>query len=170
MNCRRQLRHRYFCFRLRVVPFLTTFSDEQLGQAISSKHTLQRVACSSPHHKFSITTVLSNCSVGLNDKNLWLYRIHERGFTLLDSVNLKVKESLDQVFNFCVEQVLIGNKQYFFSATQEGVIWIGSVENDRFVLIGKQEVSTRIGAALAYEPFSGLLAVAGDNIHLFEVK
>lgn len=114
--------------------------------------------------------VLSNCSVGPNDKNLWLYRIHEGGFKLLDSVNLKVNQSLDQVFNFCVEQAVISNKQYFFSATQEGVIWVGLIENDRFVLLGKQEVSTRIGAALAYEPFSGMLAVAGDNIHLFEVQ
>jgi hypothetical protein len=38
------------------VPFLTMCREAQLGQAISSKHTLQRVACSSRYHKFSITT------------------------------------------------------------------------------------------------------------------
>jgi hypothetical protein len=114
--------------------------------------------------------LLSNCSVGPDDKNLWLYRIHERGFELLDSVNLKVDPAREQVFNFCIDQAIVGGKQYFFSATQEGVVWIGFVQDDRLVSIGKQDVSTRIGAALAYEPDSRLLAVAGDNIHLFEVQ
>lgn len=114
--------------------------------------------------------LVSNCSVGPNDKNLWLYRITEDGFDLLDAKNLRVDSTRDQVFNFCIDQAVVGDKQYFFSATQEGVVWIGFVENDRLVILGKQEVSTRIGAALAYEPASRLLAVAGDNIHLFEVQ
>jgi hypothetical protein len=114
--------------------------------------------------------VLSNCSVGPDDKNLWLYRITENGFDLLDSLNLKVDQARHQVFNFCIDQAVVGDKQYFFSATQEGVVWIGLVENDRFVALGKQEVSTRIGAALACEPDSRLLAVAGDNIHIFEIQ
>ena len=114
--------------------------------------------------------LLSNCSVGPDDKNLWLYRIHEKGFELLDSVNLKVDPARNQVFNFCIDQAVVGEKQYFFSATQEGAVWIGFVQEDRLVLIGKQDVSTRIGAALAYEPASRLLAEAGDNIHLFEVE
>lgn len=113
--------------------------------------------------------LLSNCSVGSADKNLWLYQITDDGFHLLDTVNLIVNSTRSQVFNFCIDQAVIDDKQYFFSATQEGVVWIGSVENDRLVVLGKQEVSTRIGAALAYEPASRLLAVAGDNIHLFEV-
>jgi len=114
--------------------------------------------------------LLSNCSVGPDDKNLWLYRIKDDGFDLLDSVNLRVDSARTQVFNFCIDQAIVGDKQYFFSATQEGFVWIGFVENDRLVILGKQEVSTRIGAALAYEPTSRLLAVAGDNIHLFEVQ
>jgi hypothetical protein len=114
--------------------------------------------------------VLSNCSVGPDDKNLWLYRITENGFELLDSLNLKVDPARHQVFNFCVDQAVVGEKQYFFSATQEGVVWIGLVENHRFVVMGKQEVSTRVGAALACDPDSRLLAVAGDNIHIFEIQ
>jgi hypothetical protein len=114
--------------------------------------------------------VLSNCSVGPDDKNLWLYRITENGFELLDSLNLKVDPARHQVFNFCVDQAVVGEKQYFFSATQEGVVWIGLVENHRFVVMGKQEVSTRVGAALAIDPDSRLLAVAGDNIHIFEIQ
>lgn len=113
--------------------------------------------------------LLSNCSVGPDDKNLWLYRIKEDGFDLLDTVNLRVDANRNQVFNFCIDQALVGDKHYFFSATQEGVVWIGLVERDRLVVLGRREVSTRIGAALAYEPASRLLAVAGDNIHLFEV-
>jgi WD40 repeat protein len=114
--------------------------------------------------------VLANCSVGHADKNLWLYRVHEGGFELLDSVNLKVDGALDQVFNFCVDQAVVDGKHYFFAATQEGVVWMGLVENGHLAVLGKQDVSTRIGAALAYEPTSRLLAVAGDNLHLFEMQ
>jgi len=114
--------------------------------------------------------LLSNCSVGPDDKNLWLYRINVDGFELLDSANLRMDSTRNQVFNFCIDQAVVGDKQYFFSATEEGFVWIGFVENDRLVILGKEEVSTRIGAALAYEPTSRLLAVAGDNIHLFEVQ
>jgi hypothetical protein len=114
--------------------------------------------------------LLSNCSVGPDDRNLWLYRIKDDGFDLLDSVNLRVDSTRKQVFNFCIDQAVVEGKQYFFSATQEGMVWIGLVENDRLVILGKQEVSTPIGAALAYEPTSRLLAVAGHNIHLFEVQ
>ncbi|MEK6281743.1 MAG: WD40 repeat domain-containing protein [Acidobacteriota bacterium] len=114
--------------------------------------------------------ILANCSVGSDDRNIWLYGIHEGGFELLDSMNLKIDAALDQVFNFCVDQALIGEKKYFFAATLEGVVWVGLVENDRLEVLGKQDVSTHFGAALAYEPGSHLLAVAGDNIHLFEVQ
>jgi WD40 repeat protein len=113
--------------------------------------------------------VLANCSVGPDDKNLWLYRIRGDGFELLDSTNLEVEASLDQVFNFCVDQATVGDSQYFFAATQEGVVWVGTVDGGRIKVLGKQTVSTRFGAALAYEPGSRLLAVAGDNLHLFEV-
>ena len=88
---------------------------------------------------------------------------------MLDSLNLRVDESLPQVFNFCVDQALVDGKQYFFAATQEGVVWIGQIENDRLKVLGREKVSTGLGAAMAYEPNRKLLAVAGDNIHLFEV-
>jgi hypothetical protein len=114
--------------------------------------------------------VAANCSVGSSDRNLWLYRVHDRGFDLLDAVNLKVDESMPQAFNFCADQAVIGERQYFFAATQEGVVWMGLVENERLKVLGNKEVSTRFGAALAYEPSSRLLAVAGDNLHLFEVQ
>lgn len=113
--------------------------------------------------------LLGNCSVGAGDKNLWLYSLKAGKFDLLDSLNLRVDESLPQVFNFCVDQALVDGKQYFFAATQEGVVWIGQIENDRLKVLGREKVSTGLGAAMAYEPNRKLLAVAGDNIHLFEV-
>lgn len=87
----------------------------------------------------------------------------------LDSTNLEVEASLDQVFNFCVDQAVVNGSQYFFAATQEGVVWVGTVDGGHLKVLGRQNVSTRFGAALAYEPDSRLLAVAGDNLHLFEV-
>lgn len=114
--------------------------------------------------------VVANCSVGDIDKNLWLFEIGESGFTFLDARNLKVKADLDQVFNFCVEQGVVNGSQYFFSVTQEGVVWVGLVENRRLSPIGTQNVSTNFGAALSYAPDARLLAVAGDNLHLFELQ
>jgi hypothetical protein len=114
--------------------------------------------------------LLANCSVGKDDKNTWLYRIHDAGFELVDSVDFKVDENRNQVFNFCIDQAMVGEKQYFFAATEEGVVWIGLVEEAGLKLLGKKKVSTHFGAALAYENNTHLLAVAGDNIHLFEVQ
>ncbi len=114
--------------------------------------------------------LLANCSVGKDDKNTWLYRIHDAGFELVDAVNLKVDETSEQVFNFCIDQAVVGEKQYFFAATQEGEVWIGLVQEDGLKTLGRKKVSTRYGAALAYENDTRLLAVAGDNIHLFEVQ
>ncbi len=114
--------------------------------------------------------VLANCSVAAADKNLWLYRIREKGFELLDAVNLKVNETAPQIFNFCVDQAVFDNRQYFVAATQEGVVWVGRVEENSLVVLGKQDVSTQFGAALALQPETHLLAVAGDNLHLFELQ
>jgi len=114
--------------------------------------------------------LLANCSVGKDDKNTWLYRISEQGFELVDAVNFKMSETREQVFNFCVDQAVVDKKQYFFAATQEGIAWVGLVEETGLKLLGNKAVSTNFGAALAYENDTHLLAVAGDNIHLFELE
>jgi hypothetical protein len=113
--------------------------------------------------------IVANCSVGSTDSNLWLYRVGASGFKVLDSVNLKIDATLPQVFNFCVDQALVDGVHYFFAATQEGVVWVGLVDNDKLCTIGSKPVSTTFGAALAYEPTRRMLAVAGDNVHLYEV-
>jgi hypothetical protein len=113
---------------------------------------------------------VANCSVGQQDKNLWLFRITDSGFTFLDACNLKCNAELNQIFNFCVDQGIVDGTQYFFSATQEGVVWVGTVEGGALCPIGTQKVSASSGAALSYAPGSRLLAVAGDNLHLFEVR
>lgn len=114
--------------------------------------------------------LVANCSVGEDDKNLWLFSIQDSGFTFLDAHNLKINTELNQVFNFCVDQGKVDGTQYFFSATQEGVVWVGMVEDNALRPLGSQKVSTNSGAALSYAPASRLLAVAGDNLHLFEVQ
>jgi WD40 repeat protein len=113
---------------------------------------------------------VANCSVGPEDRNLWLYGIQDAGFTPLDSVNLKVNTALDQVFNFCVDQALVDDRHYFFATTQEGVVWIGTLQTGKLKPITTQAVSTKFGAALSYQPDGRLLAVAGDNLHLFGLQ
>jgi hypothetical protein len=112
---------------------------------------------------------VANCSVGSNDKNLWLYRIKGFDIALLDSKDLKVDPSSPQAFNFDVELAWQGNRTVYFSATQEGLLWVGDVQNDKLADGSKVPISSNFGAALNYQPSRGLLAVAGDNIHLYQL-
>ena len=112
---------------------------------------------------------VANCSVGSNDKNLWLFRIKDFGITLLDSKDLKADASTPQAFNFDVELARQGNRTTYFSATQEGLLWIGDVQNDRLMDGSNLPISSHFGAALNFRASRGLLAVAGDNIHLFRL-
>ncbi|MCX6594724.1 MAG: hypothetical protein NTZ56_24690 [Acidobacteria bacterium] len=114
--------------------------------------------------------VVANCSVGPDDRNLWLYAIEDLAFMALDSVNLKVNPALDQVFDFCVDQAVVDDNHYFFATTQEGVVWVGTAQDGKLNPIATQAVSTNYGAALSYQPDSRILAVAGDNLHLFGLQ
>jgi WD40 repeat protein len=113
---------------------------------------------------------VANCSVGPDDKNLWLFRIDGIDLTLLDSINLKTNAHSTQVFNFCVDQAVVDGQHMLFAATQDGVVWLVALKGGGLGLLGAQNVSTTFGAALSYNPDSRLLAVAGDNLHLFALE
>ena len=97
--------------------------------------------------------LVANCSVGSSDKNLWYYWINGNDWsvTLRDSINLIVDTSRAQVFNFDVNWGWYTGGLCFFSATEEGQLWMGTTTaNNKFSILGNDKVAVAdLGAALA---------------------
>lgn len=113
--------------------------------------------------------LLSNCSVGPSDRNLWLYRIEKNQFVYLDSKNLVSNENLEQVFSFDVASVFNGDNIYFFCSTEEGLLWLGQIENESLHILNSKKISPYGGAALAIHPLNNRVASVSYDIHLLEV-
>lgn len=112
--------------------------------------------------------LVANCAVGPNDKNLWYYWIDENNFsvTLKDSTDLRVNPSAPQVFNFCTIWGRFNNQVGFFSSTEEGALWVGTINaNQQINVIGYQTVFGTLGSALAFNTNGTLIVV---NYNLFE--
>ena len=75
--------------------------------------------------------LLANCSVGSNDKNLWLYKVTDNQFVPLDAINLVKDTSLKQVFDFSTQFTRFEGSLYFLASTEEGLVWLGRVRNDK---------------------------------------
>jgi hypothetical protein len=102
---------------------------------------------------FGQNLLIANCSVGPSDKNLWYYWIDGDNFSvkLKDSKDLRVNPSAPQVFNFCTIWGIFQDRVGFFASTEEGALWVGSVEsNQRLSVIGYQNVFGSLGSALAF--------------------
>jgi WD40 repeat protein len=110
---------------------------------------------------------LANCSVGQSDKNLWLYKLSGNMVSALDSVNLIKDTSLPQVFNFSVQLAAQGESVYYFASTQEGLLWMGHIVNDKLVTLTSTRISCEGGAAIALQSRPWLLAAATFQISLF---
>jgi len=115
--------------------------------------------------------LVANCSVGPSDKNLWYYTVDFESFriTLRDSTNLKVNPSAPQVFNFCTIWALYDGGVCFFTSTEEGALWMGTVADQRLAVIGYQEVSSALGAALAFN-VKGQLVMVNHNLYEFVTR
>lgn len=111
--------------------------------------------------------ILANCSVGPSDKNLWLYTLRNNEITLRDSFNLIKNTSLPQVYDFSVQLAPLENKMYFFACTQEGLLWMGRIENDKLAIISNTKVACDFGAAIAFQPKSWMLSVVAFDIRLY---
>ncbi len=114
--------------------------------------------------------LLSNCTVGPSDRNLWLYQIEKDKFVYLDSKKLIANENLEQAFSFDVAAITQGENIYFFCSTEEGLLWFGQIENDSLRILNYKKVSPQGGAALTILPISNRIASVGYNIHLLEVS
>ncbi len=113
--------------------------------------------------------LVSNCSVGLADYNLWYYSIQTSpwGITLLDKKNLIVNMQLPQAFNFDAIWGSYSGGPCWFASTEEGVLWMGTADT-HINVIGEQNLGDRaVGAALAYTSSPGRLVSVMDDLEQF---
>jgi WD40 repeat protein len=113
--------------------------------------------------------LVANCSVGPDDKNLWYFWIDSNDWSiaLRDSTNLKVNPDAPQVFNFDVIWALYGGGICFFSSTEEGALWMGTITNNQSLSVfGYREVTSPLGSAIAFN-VGGNLVMVSYNLYEF---
>jgi WD40 repeat protein len=107
--------------------------------------------------------LVSNCSVGDDDSNLWYFALEGNADPLpCDNVNLKVNAAAPQVFNFCTVWGKVATGPCFFSSTEEGALWMGTVSDRKLQVVGYQQVTSPLGSALDYQPGGRLTLVSHD--------
>jgi hypothetical protein len=113
--------------------------------------------------------LIANCAVGPDDKNLWYYSVNPQDWSvkLIDSTNLRVNPSAPQVFNFCAIWGRSRNQLCFFSSTEEGALWMGTVADQRLNVLGYETVYGNLGSALAFNTNGNLVVI---NYNLYEFK
>lgn len=111
--------------------------------------------------------LVANCSVGSNDKNLWYYRMNfsTGAIDLRASYDLKVNPDAPQVFNFCTVWGRYQGGVCWFSSTEEGALWMGTVDGPDLSIIGYQGFTDLLGSALAFNAIGKLVMV---SYNLFE--
>jgi len=112
--------------------------------------------------------LVANCSVGPDDKNLWYYRMDFANGTiaLRDSYDLKVNPSAPQVFNFSTVWGLYQGGVCWFSSTEEGALWMGTVSGGKLSVMGYQAFTDQLGSALAFNT-NGKLVMVSYNLFEF---
>lgn len=113
--------------------------------------------------------LVTNCSVGPEDRNLWLYKLTATNITHVDSVNLVDKPGKAQVFDFDAD--LFGNPSTpaFLASTEEGLLWEGTVANDKLQVRGKTTVACIGGGAIDVDERGARAAVAAFDVILFSL-
>lgn len=115
--------------------------------------------------------LVANCSVGASDSNLWYFKLNPSSGapTLVDRANLKVNPQAPQVFNFCTIWAAYDNGRCFFSSTEEGALWMGTIDEREggLSLLGYDRVTTPLGSALTYRP-NGWMVLAGHDLYEYK--
>jgi hypothetical protein len=113
--------------------------------------------------------LVANCAVGFGDKNVWLFDLASGAPVLADAENLAVDLTRSQVFNFDADlDVAAGGELVFYSSTEEGLLWMGSVTNGQLVVTGVTKVSPEGGSIIDVAPQSDMVATATFAIRLFK--
>lgn len=112
--------------------------------------------------------LVSNCSVGASDKNIWLFDLSSGQPVLHDSQNLILDTQRSQVFNF--DAILIDFTPGVFSSTEEGPLRQGKIDGDRLVITGVTRIAPDGGAILREGAHGDMLAAAAYQIWLFKTR
>jgi WD40 repeat protein len=114
--------------------------------------------------------LVTNCSVGSADKNLWLYDLSATPPVLRDSENLVLDTQRAQVFNFDAVLFEHNGAPSFFSSTEEGLLWAGKLDGDQLVITGITKIASEGGATVHLAPRKELIAAAAYQIWLFRER
>ena len=114
--------------------------------------------------------LVSNCSVGATDKNIWLFDLSSGKPVLRDSENLILDSQSAQVFNFDAILLDLYGAPGFFSSTEEGVLWQGKIDGDQLVVTGVTRIAPDGGAILREDAHGDMLAAAAYQIWLFKTR
>ena len=113
--------------------------------------------------------LLANCSVGRNDKNLWLFKIDApEQITLVDAIDLKDDLSRKQSFNFDADLIKRESEYQFYASTEEGFLWAGVIEEDKLMPRKTAFVASDGGALLDFNEDQSTLLAAARKIYLFD--
>lgn len=110
-----------------------------------------------------------NCSVGPADKNFWTFELSEKHITPKASLNLVKDLKASQVFDFSVQLSRFQGRLYFVAGTQEGLVWLGHIEDfmptaDESMLLAKTG-----GPVVAVYPEPWMLLAVSDSINLLVI-
>ncbi len=114
--------------------------------------------------------LLANCSVGSDDKNLWLYKVTDSKFLPLDAINLVQDTSRKQVFDFSTQFTRFEGSLYFLASTEEGLVWLGRVSSDKLEKLSSLKLVDTGGAALAVAADSGVISAVAYDIDLLTLS
>lgn len=109
--------------------------------------------------------LVANCAVGSADSNLWSYSVDPLSGSIVPtgSAKLVADPTRAQVFNFDVIWGQYAGGPCWFSATEEGYLWMGTATaGGGIAIIGSQKVTSPLGAAIGMGPPSNLALVAYD--------
>jgi hypothetical protein len=111
--------------------------------------------------------LVANCAVGTADQNLWFYTIDMATWIIQyrSSARLVVDASRPQVFNF---DVIWSGASDWFSATEEGYLWMGTIAENGISITGNQGVTAKLGAAIGLGG-SGDLAFVAYDLYEFNI-
>jgi len=110
-----------------------------------------------------------NCAVGDEDKNLWIYRVAGDSLELVASKRLVLDETRDQVFTFSVELFEFHGQPHFVASTEEGLIWLGTVKDNKIVILNQAKVAFEGGVVLAIAPSNETVLSVGHKIQTFAI-
>lgn len=113
---------------------------------------------------FGDQLLVANCAVGPDDYNLWYYAIDRSTWTIAQraATMLRVNPNLPQVFNFDVIWGWADGSPCWFASTEEGYLWMGTTGIDGFSVIGNQQVTSSLGAAIGMSARGGIALAAYD--------